>query len=184
MARSQPGNAGRSAELGLRISHRVELARYRAHHCTDLDSKRRTRRYVGTRDAQDRIVVFVAYALLLGFLYYGVSYNPQLPRGILHDLWFGGGKWIAYGLGVPVGFILGRYWTAVLAALAAVPLAFVIDALSDTPLWHDAYRPLENPYLPLHLMLYAAPLLLGAALHAAWASGRGEARHDAGAAPS
>jgi hypothetical protein len=105
----------------------------------------------------------LAYAILLGglSLYGQFDWEPPLGRGF----WFGSGpgsELVIVGA-IVVGFVVGG-WYATVAALAPVLAAVPLQLQGRVGDFHDAYPPLEQPFLAVGVMGAALLLALGVAL--------------------
>lgn len=110
-----------------------------------------------------RPLVLIIYAILLGglSLYGQFDWDPPLGRGF----WFGSGPGteIVVAGAIVVGFVVHR-WYATLAALAPMFAAVPMQLQGRVGDFHDAYPPLENPFLAIGVIGAALLLALGVAL--------------------
>ncbi|HVF80242.1 MAG TPA: hypothetical protein VNA28_18260 [Solirubrobacteraceae bacterium] len=110
-----------------------------------------------------RSLVLIVYAILLGglSLYGQFDWDPPLGRGF----WFGSGPGteLVIAGAIVVGFVVGR-WYATVAALAPVFAAVPMQLQGRVGDFHDAYPPLEQPFLAVGVIGAALLLALGVAL--------------------
>ncbi len=105
-----------------------------------------------------RSLISVVYAIVLGgyYLYGQFAWDPPLGR----DFWYGSGpgNWIVVAATFAVGFAIGR-WYATGLALAPVFAAIPPQLEGMTGDFHDAYPPLEKPFLWVYMVPSVAVLL-------------------------
>jgi hypothetical protein len=93
-----------------------------------------------------KVLVSIVYAPVLGafYLYGQFDWNPPLGR----DFWYGTGPGasIVIAAALVVRFSVGR-WYVIGLALAPVFAAIPPQLQGKIGDFHDAYPPLENPYL-------------------------------------
>ena len=110
-----------------------------------------------------RPLILIAFAVVLGaeYLYGRFDWEPPLGRGF----WFGSGPGaeLVIACAVIVGFAVDR-WYAPLVALAPVVAAVPPQLQGHVGDFHDAYPPLEDPFLPVAVIGFALLIALGVAL--------------------
>ena len=115
--------------------------------------------------ARRSAVAFVAsaYALLIAAYHYYGHVDVDPPGG--RELWYGGATVFSLVIvaSIAVGVVIGRWWAPALSLALVVEQAWLaIRGVSGD--FHDAYPPLEDPFLPLSLLALASLIAVGVAL--------------------
>lgn len=113
-----------------------------------------------------KALVSVVYAIVLGAFYLYGQFDWEPPFGRVFWYGSGPGSWLVIAATVAVGFVAGR-WYAMGLALAPVLAAIPPQLEGMTGDFHDAYPPLENPFLWVHVPSVAVLLAVGVVLRKA-----------------
>lgn len=104
------------------------------------------------------LLLCIVYAFVLGAFYLYGQFDWEPPGG--RGFWYGSaaGLWLVVLASLIVGYTVGRWYViglAIAPVLAAIPLQLQ-GSVGD---FHDAYPPLENPFLWVFVVPGVALLL-------------------------